>query len=178
MTQRLGEAWSFSANVLFAFAGQGAQHTDLGDRFQYNAALSYRVIGATAPSTVTRASVPVAYTHAGHDHSPAARGRPAPEHEHLHLEVPQMPQLAVDAVLELNGEWHDKQTVRTIEGNAVKDERDRNSGGNVVYLSPGARVSYGALSGFVSVGVPIVNHMNGLQAKAGNRVVSGFAFAF
>ena len=49
LTQRLGDAWSFSANVLYAFAGQGAQHTDLGDRFQYNAALSYRVFGATAP---------------------------------------------------------------------------------------------------------------------------------
>ena len=34
LTQRLGAAWSFSANVLYAFAGQGAQHTDLGDRFQ------------------------------------------------------------------------------------------------------------------------------------------------
>jgi hypothetical protein len=73
-------------------------------------------------------------------------------------------------VLELNGEWHAKQ----VEGR----EKDPNSGGNVVYLSPGVRVSYGGLSGFASVGVPVVNNLNGLQAKPGYRVVSGLAWAF
>jgi len=57
-------------------------------------------------------------------------------------------------------------------------EKDPNSGGNVVYLSPGVRVSYGGLSGFASVGVPVVNNLNGLQAKPGYRVVSGLAWAF
>src|SRR3954464_2311503 len=95
----------------------------------------------------------------------------APDHLHSHeLEVPRVPQLAMDAVLELNGEWHDKQV--------IEHEKDRNSGGNVVYLSPGIRVSYGSLSGFVSVGVPVVNHMNGLQSKPRERVVTGLAFAF
>jgi hypothetical protein len=56
--------------------------------------------------------------------------------------------------------------------------KDRNSGGNTVYLSPGLRASYGRFSGFVSVGLPVVNHMNGLQSKPSYRVVSGLALRF
>jgi hypothetical protein len=73
-------------------------------------------------------------------------------------------------VLELNGEWHAKQV--------IAGEKDTNSGGNVVYLLPGIRVSGANLSSFASVGVPVVNEVNGLQAKPGYRVLSGFAFAF
>ena len=179
LSQRLGH-WSFDTNVLYVFATEGAQRTNLGDRFQYNAALSYRVFGATAGETPgVEAGPSVAYMHAGHDHPPAARHEHVPDRVHSHqretphsheLEVPRVPQLAIDAVLELNGEWHDKQV--------IEHEKDRNSGGNVVYLSPGIRVSYGSLSGFVSVGVPVVNHMNGLQSKPRERVVTGLAFAF
>lgn len=46
-TKRIG-SWSFDANVLYVLATQGAQKTDLGDRFQYNAAVSYRLIGGLA----------------------------------------------------------------------------------------------------------------------------------
>src|SRR3954469_7553732 len=172
LSQRLGR-WSFDTNVLYVFANKGAQRTNLGDRFQYNAALSYRLFGSTAEETPgVEAGPSVAYMHAGHDHhAPAARHGHTPDHVHAHeLEVPRVPQLAIDAVLELNGEWHDKQV--------IEHEKDRNSGGNVVYLSPGVRVSYGSLSGFVSVGVPVVNHMNGLQSKPRERVVTGLAFAF
>jgi hypothetical protein len=179
LSQRLGR-WSFDTNVLYVFANKGAQRTNLGDRFQYNAALSYRLFGATAAETPgVEAGPSVAYMHGGHEHPPGARREDAPDHVHSHqlgvphsheLEVPRVPQLAMDAVLELNGEWHDKQV--------IEHEKDRNSGGNVVYLSPGIRVAYGNLSGFVSVGVPVVNHMNGLQSKPRERVVTGLAFAF
>jgi hypothetical protein len=72
------------------------------------------------------------------------------------------PQWIVDLALEFNGEWHDKQVVA----------------GNTVYLAPGLRVGYGNVSGFASVGVPIVNHMNGLQSKPDYRVVTGVAATF
>ena len=49
----------------------------------------------------------------------------------------------IDAVLELNGEWQAKQT--------ISGETDPNSGGNVVFLSPGVRVASNRWSGFVSV---------------------------
>ena len=47
-TQRFG-AWSFDANVLGVLAGRGAQDINLGDRLQYNAAVSYRLIGYAPP---------------------------------------------------------------------------------------------------------------------------------
>jgi hypothetical protein len=46
-SQRLSPALSFHANVLAIATGTGAQNTNLGNRFLYNAALSYRVFGET-----------------------------------------------------------------------------------------------------------------------------------
>jgi hypothetical protein len=43
-TQRFG-AWSFDASVLGVLVGTGTQDTKLGDRFFYNAAVSYRLVG-------------------------------------------------------------------------------------------------------------------------------------
>jgi outer membrane putative beta-barrel porin/alpha-amylase len=164
-TQRFG-AWSLDSNVLYAFAGDGAQQTNLGDRFQYNAAVSYRLIGAALAPAVTTALVHARarpQRHDGHSHKH--------DHSHSHDEPAKpTPQWIVDLVLELNGEWHDKQVVAGLV--------DANSGGNTVYLSPGLRVGYGSVSGFASVGVPVVNHMNGLQSKPDYRVVTGVAAAF
>jgi hypothetical protein len=163
-TQRFG-AWSFDNNVLYAFAGEGAQQTNLGDRFQYNAAVSYRLIGAALAPAMTTALVHVRTRPSGHDgHSHKH------DHSHDHAPVKPTPQWLVDLVLELNGEWHDKQVVAGVV--------DPNSGGNTVYLSPGLRVGYGSVSGFASIGLPIVNHVNGLQSKPDYRVVTGVAATF
>jgi len=157
-TQRFG-AWSFDANVLGVLAGRGAQDINLGDRLHYNAALSYRLIGYTAPASLT---------------SPVMSHGPVP-HRHAHPldnvpAKPAEPQWTIDAVLELNGEWHDYE-----HNGAVKD---LNSGGNVILLAPGLRVSRGPLSAFASVGIPIVSHLNGIQSKTAYRVLTGMAFAF
>ena len=69
-TQRFG-AWSFDANVLGTIAGRGAQDTKLGDRFLYNAALSYRLVGYAPP-----------HEHASLPSSAMAHG-PVP-HRHAH----------------------------------------------------------------------------------------------
>ena len=163
-TQRFG-AWSFDSNVLYAFAGEGAQQTNLGDRFQYNTAVSYRLVGSALAPALTIAPVHLRTRPQGGD-------GPGHKHDHSHEGVPAKPtpQWLVDLVLELNGEWHDKQVVAGVV--------DPNSGGNTVYLSPGLRVGYGNVSGFASVGVPIVNHMNGLQSKPDYRVVTGVAATF
>jgi hypothetical protein len=73
-------------------------------------------------------------------------------------------------VLELNGEWHAREV--------VAGATDPNSGGNVVFLSPGVRLSYDKWSGFVSVGVPVVNELNGIQAEPDWRVLTGVAVNF
>jgi hypothetical protein len=157
-TQRFG-AWSFDANVLGVIVGRGTQDTKLGDRLLYNAALSYRLIGYTAP--VQQAGLPS---------SALAHGPVPHRHEHPLDKIPAPPQWTVDAILELNGEWHDYDTVAGVG--------DPNSGGHVVLLSPGLRIARGAFSGFASFGIPIVNDMNGLQSKTRYRALTGIAFAF
>ncbi len=70
-------------------------------------------------------------------------------HRHPLDRIPAAPEWTIEAVLKLNGEWHDYQ-----DAGGVKD---LNSGGNVVLLAPGLRVSRGPFSGFASFGIPIVN---------------------
>jgi hypothetical protein len=157
-TQRYG-AWSFDTNVLGVIVGRGAQDARLGDRFLYNAAVSYRLIGYAPPTE--RASLP----------SSAMSHGPVPHrHEHPLDKIPAAPEWTLDAVLELNGEWHDYEETAGV--------KDLNSGGNVLLLAPGLRVSRGAFSGFASFGIPIVNHMNGLQSKADYRLFAGVAYSF
>ena len=158
-TQRFG-AWSFDTNVLGVFAGRGAQDTRLGDRFLYNAAVSYRLVGFAPPSE----------QHAGLPASAMAHGPVPHRHAHPLDKIPAAPQWTVDVMLELNGEWHDYEDTAGV--------RDLNSGGHVLLLSPGLRVAYGSFSGFASFGIPIVNQMNGLQSKAAYRVFTGIAYAF
>ncbi len=152
-SQRLGGALSFHANVLYMLVGTGIQNTNLGDRFLYNAALVYRLFGSPGASTAMPAHV--------HHHGPNT-----PPHTH---ETPR-PGPALDVMLELNGEWHGWQTTAGVV--------DPNSGGNLVYLSPGVRLTLDRWSGFLSVGIPVINDPNGVQAKPGWRVVTGLAAGF
>ena len=78
--------------------------------------------------------------------------------------------LVIDAVLELNGEWQAKQD--------VAGETDPNSGGNVVFLSPGLRLASNNWSGFATVGIPIVNDLNGLQSEPTYRLFGGVLVGF
>jgi hypothetical protein len=166
VTKRLG-AWSFDSSVLYQLTGTGTQDTDLGDRLLYNAAVSYRILGGPAgpdggPGGRMHAGLPEPMYHGGpkaHDH----------RHDH-HDEPPAAQGPALDLVLELNGEWHDRQGIGGVA--------DPNSGGNVVYLSPGVRLSMDKWSGFVSVGVPVVNDMNGVQAEPDWRLLAGVSAGF
>jgi hypothetical protein len=116
VTRRLG-AWSFDANVLYQFTGEGG---------------------------------PKATQHHHHEEAPPSRGA------------------ALDLVLELNGEWHDRQS----------GEHGFHSGGNTIYLSPGVRLSVDRWSGFLSVGVPVVTNLNGIQPEPEWRILSGVTASF
>jgi hypothetical protein len=157
-TKRFG-AWSFDTNVLYQFTNEGVQDTNLGDRFLYNAAVSYRMIGFTAPSGRMNAGLPPPMYHGG----PKAR-------HHHHEEAPVSRGPALDLVLEVNGEWHDNQR--------ANGKSDPNSGGNTIYLSPGLRLSMDRWSSFLSVGVPIVSEPNGLQPEPDWRILSGMTVNF
>ena len=145
--------WSVDGNVLYTIATEGTQHTDLGDRFHYNGAVTYRLKGGDAE---------------------AAHERNAPFSQWSRATIMTMRMsptgLVIDAVLELNGEWQAKQN--------VSGETDPNSGGNVVFLSPGVRVASNRWSGFVTVGLPIVNDLNGLQSEPTYRLFGGVLVGF
>src|SRR6185436_15761309 len=75
-SQRLNSALSFHANVLAIATGTGTQDTNLGNRFLYNAALSFRLFGEGAGSPLD------AYAHAGHSHSNMPTKAPNPVEYH------------------------------------------------------------------------------------------------
>ncbi len=147
-------AWSFDSNVLYTLATTGTQNTDLGDRFQYNFAVSYRLASlGSGAQPMFHGATPHADDD-GHQHA----------HAHAHAG------LALDLVLELNGEWHAEQVTDGIS--------DPNSGGNTIFLSPGLRLSEDKWSGFVSVGIPIVDDLNGIQSEPDWRVLIGGSLSF
>jgi hypothetical protein len=152
-TKRSG-AWSFDANVLYQSTGTGVQDIDLGDRFLYSAAISYRI----SSDIFGRSGLP----------EPMYHGGPKAKH-HQHREEPRAPSgPALDLVLEMNGEWQDRSS----------GEHGVHSGGNTVYLSPGLRLSVERWSGFVSIGVPIISDLNGIQPEPEWRLLTGVAVNF
>ena len=81
------------------------------------------------------------------------------------------PTFAFDTILEFNGEWRDKEETRNTE--------DDNSGGNIVYISPGLRFTAGSnVSVGASFGIPIVQDTNGDQVEPDYRVISSINISF
>jgi hypothetical protein len=156
-TKRTGR-WSFDVSALYYLITKGSQSTNLGDRMLFGAAVSYRLVGATGSAKEIEL----------HEYCMQPRNQ-LQEHclyhaNHDHSDMKKTP-YTLDLVLELNGEWHDKQRIAGIP--------DPNSGGTTVYLSPGVRIGFDRFSGFVSVGVPVLNEHNGVQSKPEFRVLTG-----
>lgn len=112
-----------NSSVLYTFANEGAQRTNLGDSFKYNLGLTYR----------TTASL--------------------------------------DLVLELNGEWRERES----RGSEVI----ANSGGSHLYLAPGVRYRSGnAWNISLSYGVPLAENIHGHQSEPDNRLFGNLSFNF
>ena len=75
-----------------------------------------------------------------------------------------------DLILELIGEWREKED--TDEGT------NNDSGGLLTFLSPGLRVSTKGFSAALSIGVPIIEDLNGLQSDPQYRVIANTSIAF
>ncbi|MGE5179708.1 MAG: hypothetical protein ACM3PF_11480 [Bacteroidota bacterium] len=127
---------SIDANMLTTFASQGAQETNLGTLFTYNASISAKVAGGHT-----------------HSHGPGAEGG-----------------VGADLILELNGEARTRQKIAGV--------RDPNSGGNLVYLSPGVRFGPEQWSASFSFGVPILQNLNGTQHETDWRILVGVGTSF
>lgn len=77
----------------------------------------------------------------------------------------------LDVVMEINGEWRDYEETRGI--------RDGNSGGNVVYFSPGIRFkAKNLINAGISVGIPFIQDMNGNQTEPDFRIIGNIGFSF
>jgi hypothetical protein len=78
---------------------------------------------------------------------------------------------SLSLVAEVNGETKARQ-----ETGGIKDP---NSGGMILLLSPGARLYWkDRLSGFISVGFPIMQDLNGIQNDLNHRLLLGLAMQF
>ena len=152
-----------NGNVLYALAGDGDRKTNLGDRFSYGVGVTFPLWhgsfgggssmhrGAGRPAGIMH--------HGGHSHEEAA-----------HEAGDRGAQRSVDLTLGLNGEWHDKQEIAGV--------RDDNTGGHVLYVSPGLRIADERTALAVTVGIPIATNLNGIQSDPEWRVTSSFGVKF
>lgn len=77
----------------------------------------------------------------------------------------------IEMVVELNGDTRQRVD--------IGGESEKHSGGHSLYLSPGLRVGLGhSVSLFTSVGIPIVNDLNGIQSEPDYRVIGGVSVTF
>jgi hypothetical protein len=75
----------------------------------------------------------------------------------------------VDVTIEANSLWKAKEE--------VKGEKDKHSGGTIVFISPGLRVNImKRLNAILSIGIPVIQDLNGEQNDVDYRIVSGINF--
>ena len=113
---------NLDSSIIYTFANDGDQDTNLGDDLQYNLGLTYPL------------------------------------------------QQNLDLVMELNGEWRDRELRGS---NAVE-----NSGGSHLYLSPGLRYGGDGWSVSLSYGHPLAERLNGDQSEPERRFLANLNFSF
>ena len=80
--------------------------------------------------------------------------------------------ISADAIFEINGSWSAKP-------NTFQGFIDQNHGGNLVYLSPGVRLTYDKKWIWsVSGGFPVIENLNGRAKTPSFRLISGITRAF
>lgn len=138
----------------------GVAATHLSGALSYDASLLYSVVTTGAQHTdlgdVLSYNLATSYRLGGE--------RPANPYD---LTQPH----AWDLILELNGEHREREQIR--------GQREENTGGNIVYLAPGVRYLNKTGWGLaLSLGVPVVENLNGTQADPDYRVLSSLNAAF
>ena len=86
-----------------------------------------------------------------HHGGPHAHDRDNPEtHEHGS-------ERSLDLTLGLNGAWHDRQEIAGV--------RDDNTGGHVLYFTPGLRLNGERTTTSFTFDIPIATSLNGVQSE-------------
>ncbi len=87
------------------------------------------------------------------------------------MSLMQQSDFGVDVVMEINGEWRDYEEVRGV--------KDSNSGGNIVYFSPGLRFkAKNMVNAGISFGVPFIQDTNGHQTEPDYRIIGNIGLSF
>lgn len=77
-----------------------------------------------------------------------------------------MQKVKLDLIMEANGIWRDKQK--------IDGEKDKNSGGNTVLISPGIRSEINdQIMIYLSIGVPVIQDLEGEQNEMDYRAILG-----
>ena len=179
LTKRFGHKLSLDSNYLYNKAVKGVQHFYAGDLHNYNVAISYRFLEQHHHHHPTDNSNKGSYTPIhihSHEHqygAPIEEYKYSHEHSHKHKWYSIF---GADAILELNGEWRQKQVFGTLQPFGYKDE---NNGGSHIYLSPGLRLAIAEKwATYVSAGFPIIQHPMGKGQKADFRIIVGLSKSF
>lgn len=168
VTKYFGERLSFDVSYLFTKSVRGIQKHKSGDLHNYNTALSYRLLESH------------------HHHDGNGNGH-VHEHKHIYGQYFQKTHIhehphkhkwysifGLDGIIELNGEWRQKQKFKLSQGGI-----DENSGGTVIYVSPGLRLVIGEnWSAYFSFGIPAIQDPSGKGQRNDFRIVYGVGFVF
>jgi hypothetical protein len=181
---------TLTANALYTLSGDGDQNTTQGDRFTYGLSASYRLwtstsgiatpmsLGGNRDGMMHHGSSENARSsddHARPSHDDAgprrdqagSRGHLAPHHDGT--PAPSSG-LSLDVSLGINGVWSGRQTIDGV--------RDENTGGNVLFVTPGLRLSTDRWSSFVNVGLPLTRDPNGIQSTPDWHLSTGISLQF
>lgn len=169
ITKRFTPRFSLDSNYIFTKSIRGVQRYYAGDLHNYNVALSVRLL---EPHLHNKHSHNHNHEHP-HKHKYGFWEEEEYEHEHEHKHT-WYSKFGVDGIVELNGFWRQKQIF----------ERpfhliDQNSGGSVIYVSPGLRLTLGETwSSFLSIGIPVMQDLSGTQNMIDIRMVYGLTKSF
>ena len=167
---------TLSANVLYQFSGKGTADTTLGDKLGYGITASYRVWasgghGEHDDSSHLGASFDGIMHHGGpHDDDENEHRQTSGGAEHHHDHSSSNHGSAVDISLGLNGDWSGKID----EAGELKE----NTGGNVLFLTPGIKLTVDNWAGYINAGIPFARSLNGIQSDPDWRLTTGVALRF
>ena len=171
---------TLSANVLYQASGPGTADTTLGDRAGYGVTAAYRVWssgGHEDHDAAAHLGGPLDGPSGGMMHHGGPHDDNEPEHAHHSASAAQEHDhhdddggMAVDLSLGLNGEWAGKV-------DTAGDIND-NTGGIILFLTPGVKVTVDNWAGYINAGIPIARDINGIQSDPDWRLTTGVSVKF